>query len=357
MAPPALTITVALDMSKAFDTINIHTLIRKLLQTNIPGTIIKFIANYINGHAKPTQHIETIHPDNVNLKLAFHKAASFHPHYLTFTPQTCHHPVHRFRSWPSQMTSPSHPHTQARVQPRNIYNHTYRKFFLDNTKQSHTKSRQSNLHSVNARPCIIYEQSGPKIHNNALPMATHPNVMGLALDPKLTYSTHIHTLEYASSVWSLLASSTSINKLQVMQNAALRTATGCTQDTNIQHLHDETLTLPINEHLQSTPNHIHHHYAPSATPSHTTHTISSSAPTYAPHCHTWICGQTPLEWWSCWPDGEISWLVDQKREDRTHPPPPQTRVKGVGRHNNKVHNVDLFQSLDNLKSQLASVVF
>ena len=49
MAPPARTITVALDMSKAFDTINIHTLIRKLLQTNIPGTIIKFISNYIKG--------------------------------------------------------------------------------------------------------------------------------------------------------------------------------------------------------------------------------------------------------------------------------------------------------------------
>ena len=49
MAPPARTINVALDMSKAFDTMNIHTLIRKLLQTNIPGTIIKFIANYIKG--------------------------------------------------------------------------------------------------------------------------------------------------------------------------------------------------------------------------------------------------------------------------------------------------------------------
>ena len=57
-------------------------------------------------------------------------------------------------------------------------------------------------------------------------------------------------LEYASSVWSPIATSTGINKLQVMQNAALRTATGCTQDTNIQHLHDETLTLPIHEHLQ-----------------------------------------------------------------------------------------------------------
>ena len=53
-------------------------------------------------------------------------------------------------------------------------------------------------------------------------------------------------LEYASSIWSPPASLTSINKLQVMQNAALRTATGCTQDTNI-HLHDETLILHIHK--------------------------------------------------------------------------------------------------------------
>ena len=112
-------------------------------------------------------------------------------------------------------------------------------------------------------------------------------VLGLTLDPKLTYSTHFHNisvqahkplqmikalkasgwgkqketlmatykafmrpaLEYASSTWSSLASSTSINKLQVIQNAALRTDTGCTQDTNI-HLHDKTLILPIHKHLQ-----------------------------------------------------------------------------------------------------------
>ena len=119
-------------------------------------------------------------------------------------------------------------------------------------------------------------------------MATHPKVMGLTLDPKLTYRTHIHNisiqpikplqmikaltatgwgkqketlmpthkavmrpaLKYASSIWSPLASLTSIDKLQVMQNAALKIVTGCTQDTNIQHLHDETLIPPIHDHLQ-----------------------------------------------------------------------------------------------------------
>ena len=41
--------------------------------------------------------------------------------------------------------------------------------------------------------------------------------------------------------------------------------------------------------------HIHHQYAPSVTSTHTTHIISSTAPTYAPHCRPWICGQTPPE--------------------------------------------------------------
>ena len=53
----ARTITVALDMSKSFDTINIHTLIKKLLHTNIPGTIIRFIANYIKGRKAYTTYI------------------------------------------------------------------------------------------------------------------------------------------------------------------------------------------------------------------------------------------------------------------------------------------------------------
>ena len=44
-------------MSNVFDTINIHTLIRKLLQTNIPGTTIKFIANYIKGRKAYTTYI------------------------------------------------------------------------------------------------------------------------------------------------------------------------------------------------------------------------------------------------------------------------------------------------------------
>ena len=100
MAPPARTITVTLDMSKAFDTINIHTLIRKMLQTNIPGTIIKFIANYIKGRKAYTTYRNHTSKQR-QFKTGVHKVASFHPHYSTFIPQTYHHPVHLLHPRPA----------------------------------------------------------------------------------------------------------------------------------------------------------------------------------------------------------------------------------------------------------------
>ena len=247
--PPARTITVALDMSKAFDTINIHTLIRKLLQTNIQGTIIKFIGNYNKGRQAYTTYINHTTSQS-QFKTGVHKMPSFHQHYSTYTLQTYNHQEHQFRSWHTQMTSPSHLHTQARVQPRNTYNHTYIMLLPG----------QNNLTlNPDKTTCTLFAPDPSEINNTVLRMATHPKVLGFTLDPKLTYSTHIHNisvqahkplhmiktltstgwgkqketlmttykavmrpaLEYASSIWSPLASSTSINKLQVMQNAAL----------------------------------------------------------------------------------------------------------------------------------------
>ena len=87
--------------------------------------------------------------------------------------------------------------------------------------------------------------------------------------------------------------------------------------------------IPSSNHTytKSTPKHIHHHYAPSVTSTHTTHIISSTASTYAPHCHPWICGQTPPGRLHCWLDGRRSWLVDHKRENWT---PPTSKGHGGG---------------------------
>ena len=126
------------------------------------------------------------------------------------------------------------------------------------------------------------------IDNVVIPTVKNPKILGLTFDPKLTYNSHIRKtsdkarntlklikaltstkwgkqketivatykaitrpiLEYVSTIWSPIASTTGITKLQTIQNMALRIATGCTSDTNIQHLHNETNILPLNAHLK-----------------------------------------------------------------------------------------------------------
>ena len=117
---------------------------------------------------------------------------------LTFTPQTYHHPVHRFRTWPMQTTSQSHSHKQVQVQPKIHITIPTQSFCLDKTKQPLTKSRQNNLHSVHTRPCRIYEQSGP---NNKQQSTTHGNALkgsGSYLRPK-THIQHTHPHHLSTS--------------------------------------------------------------------------------------------------------------------------------------------------------------
>ena len=271
-------------MSKAFDTINIHALIRKLLQTNIPGTIIRFIANYIKG-----RKAYTTYRNHTSRQRQFKTGVSqcgvlsptlFNIYTSDLPPLSA--PVQVMAYADDIAITSTHTSTSAA-----------KKYIQPYIQKGFSRTKQNNLIlNTDKTTCTLFTPDPAeyttnldlKIHIIALPMATHPKVLGLTLDPKLTYNTHIHNisvhahkplqititgwgkqketlmvtykavmrlaLEYASSVWSPLVSSTSINKLQVIQNAALRTATECTQDTNIHHLHDETLTLPIYEHLQ-----------------------------------------------------------------------------------------------------------
>jgi hypothetical protein len=126
------------------------------------------------------------------------------------------------------------------------------------------------------------------MNNTLIPTVKHPKILGVTFDPKLNYGEHINKtkekasktvniikaltstkwgkqketltttyktitrpiIEYGCTVWAPIASNTNINKLQTIQNSALRIATGCTRDTNKQHLHEETKVLPLKEHLR-----------------------------------------------------------------------------------------------------------
>ena len=53
---------------------------------------------------------------------------------------------------------------------------------------------------------------------------------------------------YAAPVWSTNASDSSFKKIQTAQNAASRTATEAHKMANIDHLHQESLTLKAKDH-------------------------------------------------------------------------------------------------------------
>ena len=53
---------------------------------------------------------------------------------------------------------------------------------------------------------------------------------------------------YAAPVYSTNASDSSFKKIQTVQNAALKTATGAHKMASIDHLHQESLTLRVKDH-------------------------------------------------------------------------------------------------------------
>ena len=155
--------------------------------------------------------------------------------------------------------------------------------------------RESNIH-----PHII-------LNDQRLPLNKTPTLLGLTYDTHMTFTPHVNrinlkaqkranslryltntnygqqkeslttlykqfirtSLNYATPAWHPSTSQTNRNKLQTTQNKALRTITGCTRSTPVQHLHDETPILPLEEHQDmigtqffdktSLPNHPNHH--------------------------------------------------------------------------------------------------
>ena len=121
----------------------------------LPDIIIKFIANYIKGcNAYTTYRNHT--SSQRQFKTGVPQGGVLSP--TLFNVYTADIPLPRapvpVMAYADDITITS-THTSTSAAKKYIQPYLYKVFFLDKTKQSHTKSRQNNVHSVHSRPCRI----------------------------------------------------------------------------------------------------------------------------------------------------------------------------------------------------------
>ena len=169
-------------------------IVRRLLQTNIPSTIIKCIANYIKGRKAYTTYINHTSSQR-QFKIGVPQGSVFlstlfNIYIEDISPPRA--PVQGMAYADDITITYTHTSTSAAKKYIQPYLHKVVAWTKQNNLTLNPDKTTCTLFTPD--PAEYKSNMDLKMNNTALRMATHPRILGLTLDPKLTYSTHIHNI-------------------------------------------------------------------------------------------------------------------------------------------------------------------
>lgn len=339
--PNKRTILVALDLSRAFDTVSHSILLRDILESTLPSDIKRWLANYLRGR-------QTV--------VEFRGARSKHRKVKQGVPQGGVISPILFNFYLVKLPSPpegiklisyaddcsilaADPNITNICDKLNPYLDTLNTWFKERKLELSTEKSSATLFTTWTREANV--SLDVKIGGRVIPTVKTPKILGVTLDNLLNFSEHVKVtrtkvqrrnnvlkalagstwgkeketivtsykaicrsvVNYAAPIWTPQACDTNWKKLQSSQNGALRTATGCHRMTHQDHLHSETQVLPIKVHNELLSL---QYLASCLLDHHTCHdiTIAPRPPrsirktlstTYLPVLHTHLNGEVPSD--------------------------------------------------------------
>jgi hypothetical protein len=279
------TVSVAIDISKAFDSVNRYHLLTALNNSTLHHNTTRWLTTYLRGRAASCRY-----QGSSSRFRAIHEGVPqgsvISPILFNLFVSDCPDDVQLLTSYADDFTAAvSHPSYQEAATQISDY-----------LSDIHTWAEAKDLAIAPAKSqatlftsATHQSRKDPEVTINLAPveLVKTPKILGVTFDTHLTFAPHAASIitratdrlkvmkalsgtswghqketqmltfkslirpviSYACPVWFPNLAQGHVDRLQVVQNKALRIATGAHVMSHIDHLHSETEVLPVGEHL------------------------------------------------------------------------------------------------------------
>ncbi len=286
--PVQRTVSVAIDLSRAFDTVDHQILLDDINQLDLNDYIKRFLCAYLRG--RQTYVLFR------NSKSKCRKMKQGVPQGGVLSPILFNLYMSKMPAPPGNIKLVSYADDgnilnsgitiEPIVQEINSYLSTLETWFKSRNLFISPSKSSATLFTTASNEISL--ELAVEINGEPVPTVKKPKILGITFDGLLSFKQHVtdtktkiqarnnilkaltgsswgkekeviintykatgqSLLNYCCPIWTPSLSKTSWQSLQVAQNNALRIATGCHRMTNIDHLHDETKVMKVQPHCE-----------------------------------------------------------------------------------------------------------